>query len=540
MTKATLFISSIFVLGSASAQMHVQSGATVFISAGAKVTLQGDLTGLADIQGPGTVSMKGSSLQNVNMNGFTIPNLEIDNAANVVLTGGNARIGTNLLFTSGQLLTGSQDLFLAPAATVSNYNTSRFIHTDGVGQVRKELTADVANLEIPIGQGTNYRPVYLTTSGSAYASANVGVRVVNGATPNRPPMIANFLLTRWPVTRTGITGGTVTLGGQYIDPTDVSGTEANLSGYFFNGTDWSSVAGTNNAATNLVAAPVTGTSGELYGMNRFIAVGARALLQGPYDAVSGLMNDNLRTPSNLIPINDPYRSAPYTTTFTHTANSIAEMTTAGVFTNQASVSDNIVDWVFLELRDNNTPSNVLQTRSALIQRDGDIVDVDGVSPVTFNQVNGGGYTIAVRHRNHIGMASLQSAPNTFSETKSTAFSTNLADFRNTAKAKMGTAVTNYAVAAHPSLSGNTAHLLYAGNANSNNSARISGPNASTSDFLAIQATLGALLTISETYSASDLNMNRIVRITGPNSSVSDFLFLQNVVLNGLLIINQPF
>ena len=64
---------------------------------------------------------------------------------------------------------------------------------------------------------------------------------------------------------------------------------------------------------------------------------------------------------------------------------------------------------------------VLQTRSALVQRDGDIVDIDGVSPVTFNNVASTNYTIAVRHRNHLG---LSTNPATFNpllgETKSTA------------------------------------------------------------------------------------------------------------------------
>ncbi|RYF86901.1 MAG: hypothetical protein EON98_02265, partial [Chitinophagaceae bacterium] len=222
-------------------QMTIQSGATLFIESGAKVTLQGDLTSSAHIQGTGTILMKGSGLQNINMNGNTIPNLEIDNAANVTLTGSAARVGTSLLFTNGKLLTASQDLFIAPTATITGQNTSRFIWTDGTGQVRKELTADVSNYEIPVGFNTEYRPVYLTSTGGTYSSANFGVRVASGASANKPPMMANYLSTYWPVTKTGITGGTQTLSGQYSDPTDVSGDETKLAGYFFNGTDWSSV-----------------------------------------------------------------------------------------------------------------------------------------------------------------------------------------------------------------------------------------------------------------------------------------------------------
>ena len=63
--------------------------------------------------------------------------------------------------------------------------------------------------------------------------------------------------------------------------------------------------------------------------------------------------------------------------------------------------DAIVDWVFLELRWEFDPSKILATRAALVQRDGDIVDTDGISPVSFKQPKDY-YYLAVRHRNHLG------------------------------------------------------------------------------------------------------------------------------------------
>ena len=44
----------------------------------------------------------------------------------------------------------------------------------------------------------------------------------------------------------------------------------------------------------------------------------------------------------------------------------------------------------------------LATRAALLQRDGDVVDVDGVSSVQV-AVADGNYYVAVRHRNHLGV-----------------------------------------------------------------------------------------------------------------------------------------
>jgi len=47
----------------------------------------------------------------------------------------------------------------------------------------------------------------------------------------------------------------------------------------------------------------------------------------------------------------------------------------------------------------------VDSRAALIQRDGDIVDTDGVSPVLFTQVGPGSYHVSIRHRNHLGIMS---------------------------------------------------------------------------------------------------------------------------------------
>jgi hypothetical protein len=59
--------------------------------------------------------------------------------------------------------------------------------------------------------------------------------------------------------------------------------------------------------------------------------------------------------------------------------------------------------VFLELRTGQSGStSVAFTKAALLQRDGDIVSTDGISPVTFNGIPAGSFYITVRHRNNLG------------------------------------------------------------------------------------------------------------------------------------------
>src|SRR5690242_12939375 len=260
------------------AQLYIDN-ATLFIQSGATVTVQGDVTSNVDIQGPGKLLLKGSSNQNITMNGFTIPNLEMDNTANATLLS-HARIGTCMLFTNGKIINGNFNMRIADVATMTGQGAGKFFQINGTGQLIKEISSNLAGYEMPVGEGNNYRPGYLTTTGT-YSSAIFGVRVLGTSDANKPPMIASYLNTNWPVTKSGITG-TASLSGQYIDPTDVSGTEANLVGYFNDGTNWSSVGETHNAATNRVGAPVTTATGVVSGFNKFLAVGARAWLQGAY------------------------------------------------------------------------------------------------------------------------------------------------------------------------------------------------------------------------------------------------------------------
>mgnify|MGYP001608266629 CR=1 FL=1 len=531
MRRFIVFTSLVCIYSVCAKGQLVIDNATFFIQSGATVTVQGDVTSNADIQGTGLLQLKGSSLQNVNMNGFTIPNLELDNTAHATLTG-NARIGTSMLFTNGKFQTGNFNFRLNSTATITGANASRFVWTNGTGQLIKELTADIAAYELPVGENANYRPAYLTTSGSAYSSAIFGVRVLGAADAGNPPMIASYLNTNWPVTRSGITGGTVSLSGQYIDPTDITGTEANLIGYYNSGTDWSSVGETHNAATNQVGAPVTAASGVVSGLNKFLAVGTRAFLQGAYVAGTGLMNDNLRTlpfgssaSTANFPSTDPYRVAPYSSNFTHVSNAAVEAIPNAAVLDPAGTNDDIVDWVYLELRNlTASPGNViLQTRAALIQRDGDITDVDGVSPVTFNGNADGNYILTVRHRNHLGLSIDQSSPRALNETKSTAFTTNVVDLRIATDPQLFGTSAAYTTASHPSLS--TVNLLWGGNVNTNVESKYQGPG---NDRSALLTDLGGneLITLTGYY-RGDLNLTREVKYQGPGN---DRAFLLSTIL----------
>ena len=119
-----------------------------------------------------------------------------------------------------------------------------------------------------------------------------------------------------------------------------------------------------------------------------ISLSAKAFLEGPYKTANGLMADSLRS-NGLIPLTEPYTALGF-----DMAGGGGETTTSGVFTTAGN--DAIVDWVLVELRSTADPTVIVATRAGLLQRDGDIVDVDGSSSLSFPLPNGN-YQVAVRH-----------------------------------------------------------------------------------------------------------------------------------------------
>ncbi|WP_143569733.1 leucine-rich repeat domain-containing protein [Tenacibaculum agarivorans] len=100
-----------------------------------------------------------------------------------------------------------------------------------------------------------------------------------------------------------------------------------------------------------------------------------------------LMRDDLRV-EGLIPTTSPYTDG--------------LTCDASVF---SVTGDNaIIDWVWIELRDATDNTVVSYSKSALLQRDGDVVDVDGVSVLNFS-VAEDTYYITIKHRNHLAIRS---------------------------------------------------------------------------------------------------------------------------------------
>lgn len=242
----------------------------------------------------------------------------------------------------------------------------------------------------------------------------------------------------------------------------------------------------------------------------------RVYLQGALYGVmlpNILMKDQLRV-LNIIPSVSPYAHlSPVSATGTLVSGVL------GVTGENA-----IVDWVFVELRDSQDSTIVVDSRAGLLQRDGDIVDVDGVSPLDFRTaISTKSYFVSVRHRNHLGIMSKTALPMTFAG--------RVVDFRQVATptftltsqvANQAQVIVNQGVAMWAGNGLVDSKIIYQGNNNDVNSIYqkvISSPlNVFSTPFFKVRG-----------YFSEDIDLNGEVIVQGTLNDI-EYIY-QNVIKN---------
>ncbi len=275
----------------------------------------------------------------------------------------------------------------------------------------------------------------------------------------------------------------------------------------------------NNAAT-LITPPV--------GPAPLISLLPQVYLQGALFGVTApnmLMRDDLRA-KGFLPLAHPY----------DILNPITATLNMNMSVTAVTGNDAIVDWIFVELRSATNGTTIMDSRAALLQRDGDIVDVDGVSPVIFSQALPGSYYVAVRHRNHLGVMTRTALP--LSSTTTTV------DFRNPntpTYTYTGTASYTQAVPNQAQVVVQQGVALWAGNSlvdnaatTPHNSVIFQGTNNDINTvYLQIINpsfnTLGTPFYKRRGYSTGDVNMNGDTIFNGTGNDV-EFIY-QNIINN---------
>ena len=167
--------------------------------------------------------------------------------------------------------------------------------------------------------------------------------------------------------------------GQIITVADVGDYRAdNCHGFYCNSTTFTIAEATNT----IVALPVH----------------VSAILGGAIDPSAPFlrMRTDLNT-NGLLPTTEPYTALGY------------NFVGGGGETVNLTNNSAIVDWVVVELRDRNDPSQIIASKAALLNSDGGIIEpATLMSPIYFNVVPDR-YLIVVRHRNHLGLAKVDPA-----------------------------------------------------------------------------------------------------------------------------------
>ena len=243
-----------------------------------------------------------------------------------------------------------------------------------------------------------------------------------------------------------------------------------------------------------------------------VVIDLKVKLQGAMidNGGGGLMRDDLRE-RDLLPLMEPYTDLGIVT---HVGPGGGEQIDPSIL--NITGSDAMVDWVVVELRSAARADSIIATRSAILQRDGDIVHIDGVSNLTFQLVSSGNYYVAVRHRNHLGI--ITSNPHFLSPTPTEI------DFTNTGASLYGE---------FPTGSINGERVMWSGDLNSDKNTTYQGPqndiftlfmgvvlDTMNDDILVNFVSLG--------YYEEDLNLDGKVIYQGPNNDRAKMLF--NVTL----------
>ncbi|MCB0790124.1 MAG: hypothetical protein H6595_06695 [Flavobacteriales bacterium] len=221
-----------------------------------------------------------------------------------------------------------------------------------------------------------------------------------------------------------------------------------------------------------------------------VKLNIRALLQGPFNSGTGLMDDGLRT-NGLVPLGEPYTALGFVQ-----VGGGDETINASVLTTTGN--DAIVDWIYVQLRDKNDNTLVLATRCALVQRDGDVVDVDGTSPVSF-AASADNYYLTVFHRNHLGVMTL--APVALSSTAAAIDLTN-------------GSVPAYGTEAQADIGGT--RTLWCGDVTNDGLVKYAGANNDRDPVLA-EVGGNVPTAVSNGYLNADVNMDGQVKYAGSNN-----------------------
>ncbi len=307
-------------------------------------------------------------------------NLTVNNSGGLIL-GSNTTANGIVTLQNGNIITGdSNSLNLASSSSLSGEINGRYI----IGKLIITKNVGTSN--------SNFGGIGVRLSAGTDNLGNVTVTRISGSSGKITADSISSIDRTWIISsdNSPASGRTLILAWTSDDDNGKSLTNVQAWQSSNGGTSWNTIGTMQDASVNRAVSFLTNSFGEFTVSDPSVTVNLKVFLQGPYNgsgAMTSILNDN-----KLLPLTS--ETAYPSSTYGYTASTVAGIP-----------NSNIVDWILVELRTGTAASSRVSTRAGFLKNDGSIVDVDGVSPLSFSGIFSGSYYIVIRHRNHLAIMS---------------------------------------------------------------------------------------------------------------------------------------
>lgn len=457
-----------------------------------KIEVQGNFINSATYNSPlneDSLIMSGTGIDTLTAGGSVINYLSINKStsADSIRLGGTAAVNTKLDYLSGGLSTdpilNPSFMLISPVSAVYNFAAGKEI----VGSVKRTGWTNGSagvfnqpNMQVTTNGGTNpsdFTVTMIPQSGGG------------DPTQNEREVKRKFLFAQ-----TGGSGFTADIRYPYVTSELNTNLQANIVPWELITSVWNArlspvTRDTTNHYVMTTGIPDTALAMEWKLADPKYTFNVTAFLRGAWNGTA--MNTNLNS-GGIIPLSQPYNTTPFNYTGKDSVQSIP--------------NGNIVDWVLLELRkpasglpSDATSSTIIGRKAGFLLNNGTVVDLDGVTPLSFNISKQGPSFVVIRHRNHLGVLS-NSIPSNAAGTFANDYSVLTNSYKDSTASSDPVTL----------LSGGIKYGLWAGDANKNGSVNVTDVNAIK---LSISnSSFGYLLTdvnLSNSINVTDVNLTKI-------------------------------
>jgi len=546
MAKKLPFISILLIFTQHATSQLYNNGATITIQNNAYVMVTGDLKnvtgtitndGKIEVQGnfinSGTytstangdsIIMSGTGIDTLTGGSAVINYLTINKttSSDIVRLGATAIINTKLDYLSGVFTT---DPILQPSFSVNSPVSAVYNFAEG-----KEIIGTVKRTGWANGTARVFnQPNMLVTTNGGTAPTSFSVTMIPQSGGGDPTQNEREVKRKFLFAQTAGSGFTADIRYPYLTGELNTNVEANIDPWELITSEWNArlTPVTRDVVNHYVATtgiPASDLALEWKLADPKYTFNVTAYIKGAWNNPTGLMRTTLNS-SGLLPLSQPYTGAPYNYSGTESVASIPNA--------------NIVDWVLIEHRkpSSGLPGDAIAATitgrmAGFLLNNGTVVNLDGVTPVSFNITKQGGAFVVVRHRNHLAIMS-NSLPSNAAGT----FTNNYSALANSYK--KAAATSNPTVLLAASGAGSTLYGMWPGDVNSSGS-------VTSSDVTPINiAIAGPLSGNANVYNVRDTNLDKNVTsadVSITNAALAAFAASSSsraIGANGVLVSQVP-